>query len=285
MTEYLLGLGAAKAGTTLLYNLLYKDEQFNVGKRKEIHYFDETPQPTREEYDALFKRPGGIKLDISPSYMYFYGVFKTIVELLPTDSFKSVILLRDPVERAISHYRMARRKGYEKLTFEKALAAEPERIASGWQGYKRNSYMVRGLYSNQLQTVFSLVPRESVKIFLFEDFVKDQQSVVDEITDWLGLKRIVISPKSANVGVDVKSANLSYAIRVMCDKAPGSLKPYCRRVERLVLKLNTDRSGMYKHISPQTRQMLVEYYLDDVRKLRDEYGIDVSKWKNFNLIV
>ena len=69
--EYFIGVGIGKTATTLIYELLKNHPKLNIGKVKELHYFDNTDSPSIEEYEQLFSGSKGIKFEITPIYIYF----------------------------------------------------------------------------------------------------------------------------------------------------------------------------------------------------------------------
>jgi len=114
---------------------------------------------------------------------------------------KLIVLLRSPADRAFAHWNMQRFKGREPLDFPDALKEEPRRIAKPLTiESRRFAYVDRGFYSEQLERVFKFFPREQVKIVKFEHFRDRKQKTLDEIFDFLGVKRLRITgDKDRNV--------------------------------------------------------------------------------------
>jgi hypothetical protein len=109
-----------------------------------------------------------------------------------------IVLLRDPVARALSHYHHEVALGMEPLSFEEALDAEPERLDGEerrivqFPGYisvahQHHSYVARGHYADQLERWFASFPRERTLILVSEDFFADPAGVVGEILEFLEL--------------------------------------------------------------------------------------------------
>ncbi|HEU4754078.1 MAG TPA: sulfotransferase, partial [Armatimonadota bacterium] len=120
-----------------------------------------------------------------------------IAKVVPTA--KIIVLLRDPVSRAYSHYQQIVRKGWETLSFEEAVAAEPERLAPEIErmaadpGYhseihRRFSYLSRGRYIEQMERVFRHFPREQVLVLKSEEALRERQKTFDTVTGFLGVK-------------------------------------------------------------------------------------------------
>ncbi len=113
---------------------------------------------------------------------------------------KVIVLLRDPVKRAYSHYRERVGQGVEPLSFVDALAAEPLRLAGELermaadphyysQPHDYYSYRDRGVYAPQLERWYAALPREQILVLRSEDLYADQPSVLDQTADFLGLPR------------------------------------------------------------------------------------------------
>lgn len=280
--EYLIGVGAMKAGTTLLYDLLRKHPGLRCGHLKELHYFDHTDSPDKAEYDRLFAPGEGIKLDITPIYMYDQACIDKICRVLDPAKVAVVAVLRDPVERALSHYRMCLSQAQEKHSFEECFDLEPRRIAQNAHDLKNYSYFTRGLYAGQLDNLYRHFPAENIRVLIFEDFVRDQQGYVDQLCDFVGLPRIQVKSTHSNkTVVHVKSPALARFMRAMARLTPNRLKSnWMRRLKYLLARAN-EKKERKEAIDPAFIQKLVDYYRQDVQQLKAQYGLDLSKWKHF----
>ena len=108
-----LGLGTQKGGTTTLHQLLGLHPDVHLPDRKEVHYFDLQPEQPASWYAEQFSsaRPGQHCGEITPFYLFHPEVPARIRALLPEA--KLLVLLRDPVERALSQVFHARKRGFE----------------------------------------------------------------------------------------------------------------------------------------------------------------------------
>jgi hypothetical protein len=159
---HFLVIGAQKCGTTSLFNYLSSHPQIARPIKKEIHFFDAGNCEEDDVYvsggEAWYRThfPRSCRLherltfEASPSYLYVPIAAQRIREALP--DVKLIALLRDPVERAISHYRHNRGKGREPLGFLEAILQETGRLeGSGLRSRRMYSYRDRGLYAEQLR--------------------------------------------------------------------------------------------------------------------------------------
>ena len=180
-----LVIGAQKAGTTSLYGYLSTHPGIVPAARKEIHYFDLHYAAGERWYRAMFPThhrlaaPNGtghrlITGEASPYYLFHPLAAQRAGALVPDA--RLVVLLRDPVERAWSHYRHEVRAGRESLDFAAALAAEPMRLAgadaalragvsnAATLAHRTCSYVARGRYAEQLREWLGHYPRESLLV-------------------------------------------------------------------------------------------------------------------------
>jgi len=197
-------MGTQKGGTTSLEHYLVKHPDVLSAFRKEIHYFDDGRSEDEKNfskgiqwYRAMFpltymKGEGKLVGDASPLYMFHPLAPSRIAETLP--QVKLIILLRNPAERAISHYGHSLRNGNETLGLAAAMEAERERMRIPLEQKKYNhksfihhSYQERGKYHEQLERIFKYFKREQVFIETSERFFSDTKSVLSEILDFLEL--------------------------------------------------------------------------------------------------
>jgi lipopolysaccharide transport system ATP-binding protein len=128
----------------------------------------------------------------SPSYLFDPRTPERVRQALP--QVKLIALLRNPVDRAYSQYQMNFRKDIEPLSFEDAIAAEPERLRArsdwsdaGWRAAGHVSYLTRGHYAEQLQRWFDHFSREQVLVVKSETFFAQPDDVFARTLDFLGL--------------------------------------------------------------------------------------------------
>ena len=201
MLPSFLIIGAQRAGTTSLYSYLLQHPNVLPALAKEVGYFD-SHYLTRpfKWYEAHFahiqdgsaRRP--ITGEASPHYMYRPEVPGRVLSRLP--EVKLIVLLRDPVARAYSHYRLAVEFGIEKLSFEDALRAEPERLGGAirgrrWSGgttIQRLGYVERGIYHEHLSRWLSWFPRNSLLAVETERLNEDVPRTTQEVFDYLELE-------------------------------------------------------------------------------------------------
>ena len=235
--------GAQKSGTTALHYFLSKHPNIALPDRQELHFFDDENLFAREvNYDLLHirfhpKRQWRIAGECTPSYIYWKPAMQRIANYCP--DIKLIILLRNPVDRAFSHWNMQRFKSREPLDFLDAVKEEKNRIGEPLSlQARRFSYLDRGFYTEQLERVFKFFTRGQAKIVKFEEFRARNHETLDSIFRFLGVKPLRrIWNKDRNV------------------------VPYERA------------------ITPAERKYLYAIFANDIVKLEQMLGWDCSDWK------
>lgn len=209
----LLIVGAKRGGTTSLWHYLSEHPGMlplfpRAEKRKGTYYFDENFSeglrwyrshfPTALTRDLAARRLGHPVVAIEASPYYLYHPLAPTRAAAVTPGALIVALLRDPVERAYSHYKERKRNSTEPLSFPEAVAAEPDRIAGEEArirgndeyvsfGHRHCSYVDQGRYAPMLERWFDAFGRDRVLVEVSEEMYADPQPVVDRITDRLRL--------------------------------------------------------------------------------------------------
>ena len=195
---HFLIIGTQKGGTSSLYSALTQHPQILRAARKEIHFFDQHYSRGSAWYGRQFPlcSAGHITGEASPFYMAHPLAAKRIAEHSPDT--KLLVLLRNPADRALSHYHQEFRRHHDPLSFPEALAAEDRRTLQDWQALaagkllthsaaQRFSYRERGHYAKQLQPFLQRFPRERLAIFSSEQFFQEPLIVLAHLYHFLGV--------------------------------------------------------------------------------------------------
>ena len=190
-------LGAQKAGTTALYAYLRWHPQVTGPSFKEVSFFDRHYARGERWYRAhLPIRRSGIVGEASPSYLFHPLAPERVARMLPRA--RLIALLRNPVDRAFSHYQHEVALGREELSFEDALAAEDERMQGelermlvdptyfsyAWWNY---TYAARGRYAEQLERWLAAFPRDQLLVLFTEELAADTAGTYRRVLDFLGV--------------------------------------------------------------------------------------------------
>jgi len=245
-------VGAKKAGTTSLINWLVQHDGVmrmwpSPQRHKGAHYFDHNYGRDDDWYRGHFATEAArarrerrlgyrpVTGEASPYYLFHPAVPRRVASTVPC--VKVIVVLRDPVTRAHSHYWDRVSTGAEPLpTFEAALAAEPQRLhgVDGFDdpsfrhfSFEHHSYRAQGRYAAQIERWFDVLPREQILVVKFERLVQDAHEVFDEVLGFLALP--------AGGRVDLTPRNERGRSRAMDPATEASLRGYfAPHNERLV---------------------------------------------------
>jgi Sulfotransferase domain len=209
LPEYLI-IGAAKCGTTSLYNYLIQHPAVFASFKKEVHYFDYYFHKGENWFRAHFPKKSEISRrearisqhcitgESSPYYLAHPLSPQRVKALLP--NVKMICMLRNPVDRAISSFNNQVRLGIEPLTdFKEAIRLEDTRI-QGHEERLRNdpsyssfehkyfSYIRRGCYAEQLENWYQHFPKEQIMVIQSEKFYEDPAPYFNEVVNFIGLQ-------------------------------------------------------------------------------------------------
>ena len=199
LIQFLIG-GVQKGGTSALAQYLGDHPDVLLPGGKEAHVFDDpefdedwSAQRIDAQYRAHFpaSTTSALHGDATPIYSFQPRLVARIARYNP--AMKWIILLRDPIERAISHYYMERSRGLEQLPLWAALLAEPWRLHGRMQDLSLNSplrchsYCTRGFYSQQLDVLYGNFPGEQILLLRSKDLLADPTGCLRRVHTHLGL--------------------------------------------------------------------------------------------------
>lgn len=198
MLPSFLILGGQRCGTTSLYRYLCEHPDVRPALVKEVQYFTlnygRGPDWYRSNFPRLRER--GVSFDASPYYLFHPAAPQRAAGLLPDA--RLIALVRNPVDRAFSHYQHNVGLGVEKLSFDDALDAEESRLAGeedrladdpGYSSpaHRRFSYVARGRYEPQVARWLRCYGPDALKVIVSEEFFADPGRTLDDLADFLGL--------------------------------------------------------------------------------------------------
>lgn len=182
-------IGGMRCGTTTFFRMIRQHPDFVRAETKEIHYFDHTENPTDAGYRASFPVSVALRLrsalaftaDITPSYLAHAAVAPRIRSVLGPNV-RMLVLLRNPVSRAISHYYKRARGGRDSLSIEESFARALADSDPSPTGYLR-----RGHFADQIAAYIDTFSREQLLIRFSADFFSNSQQVLDDAADHFGI--------------------------------------------------------------------------------------------------
>jgi len=281
-------VGAAKAGTTSLHAYLSVHPQVFMPVLKEPHYFADfevAPEfdnfmpvvRNQSDYQALFNGSHGRVAigEASPSYLCDAYAAERISSAIP--SAKIIISLRNPVERAYSHYLMDFHRGTEKLPFKQALEFDAARPIKGWG--QSAQYVELGLYARQVKAYLDWFGRERVMVILFEDLVRDTKGTMGQVAKFLaidpdGFPDSVFS--QVHNASDISSGQVARAILRMQSLRRFAKKWVPQRLRREIRDRFLFKKGVKAQLEDDVRQKLAARFVEDVSLLERLLARDLS---------
>ncbi len=285
-------IGAAKAGTTTLYDILQKYPQVYFPVQKEPSFFcdDEYYKKGAKWYSETFYADvRGFKMrgDATPRYL-FWGekVVPRMQSLYGINLPRIIVIFRDPVKLAYSYYWQNVRDGRENLSFRDALFAEEDRMAGhstflSSRGRTTNLYTRIGFYAKQIQPYLRIFPREKILFLLTNDF-KDFSKLTMKLEKFLSLEHKKWDhPVVSNPASIPRSKYLHQWLRNR-SKLKETLKkflPYSvrHRLKVAMLKINL-KKFLPPTLAPDIEEKLKEIFKPDIRKLETILKLDLSDW-------
>jgi len=287
-------IGAMKSATTSIYTYLKQHPDIFMTKIKEPMFFNNYNQDsdykilgtkikklkTLEEYLLMFEDVNDEKAigEASPAYIYNKKAPQLIKEILP--DVKIIAILRHPTDRAYSNYLHVVRADRENSnSFQEAIDKEKERIKENWSPLYH--YIEKGYYSVQLKRYYELFPQENIRVYLFEDVIKNTKEILQDIFTFLQVDDIleIDSSKKANVSGTPRGV-FGFLLKKMryynlmpkfaiSDYLPNFIvrsifRSAYKDTEKLPLKLK--------------KEITERYYRDEILKLEKLIGRDLSKW-------
>ena len=297
-------IGAAKCGTTSLFHYLsqhpdiyfpttVKESNYFVfcnreydtngpGSPKEIfNYLYGRSINNFTEYKSLFKsvKDEMVIGEVCPRYLYYDNASKNLKEFNPEA--KIIVILRNPVERAFSHYKMLASRSLAPYNFYRELQEEDQRISQGW-GWDWH-YCALGRYFEQIERYYQLFSRKNIKIILYEDFFNDSTSALKDICSFLNItaefdfdlnSRHMVSynPKNKFVHQILKADSLALLRRSIKKLFPAHL---LSDISKRLKSFNESK----KTVDNKSAQYILSKLKQDMDDLELLLGRDLSHWR------
>jgi hypothetical protein len=286
-------IGAAKAGTTSLYDILCQHVQVYFPFEKEPAYFcdDEYFGRGDEWYLKTFfrkAREDQVRGEATSRYLYFADkTAQRIHDFSHPGLPKLIAIFRDPAKLVYSFYWNSVREGHENFTFEEALHAEEKRMVKLQTQLERRgqilyAYSRIGNYAQQIQRYLALFPSERF-LFLLTDDLMDFPSLVGKLQIFLGLEdqSNFIKPVKSNVSALPKSSKLHHWLRNR-SLVKEFLKPFLPGSIRYKIKIFTLEKNLRKFTPPEmdqeTANCIRKHYCVETKQLQDIIQRDLSTW-------
>jgi hypothetical protein len=264
MLPNFLIVGGQRCGTSSVNHYLSQHPEVFVAPGKELRFFNRHFDRGLEWYESQFRPQGDVFClgEATPSYMYDPLAVARIAEVLP--SVRLVVILRDPIARAYSHYLMVAARGREGRSFEEAVEEE----LNGSQALP--SYVNQGRYLHQLRRLSASLPLAPLHVMITEQLAAQP---VESFQDLCRFLEVDPSFAPADLGRRVNRFTefRSLALR----RKAKQLRP---GLIRRALEAANVRHTAYRPLNAQTRQTLRRTFEREVRDLSEYLGRDLSAW-------
>lgn len=194
-------VGVQKSGTSALAKFMSTHPEIRLTVNKEGHFFDHNDYftqgcPDYSSYHAMYESADeALYGDVTPSYIYLPYVPARMYQYNP--SFKLIVLLRNPLDRAYSQWNMQRQRGIDTRSFIDAVRGEDEVLRPGMSvDSKRFAYVDRGYYTEQLRRLYHYFAPEQVMVLKQEALLEEHDSVLKTLFQFLGVNDEIIVPAS-----------------------------------------------------------------------------------------
>ena len=279
-------VGAPKAGTTSLYHYLNEHPQVEMSSQKEPDYFSDKAIHDQgmyygknrinalDKYESLFAQKESVVYgEASVSYLFYDNVAEDIKEYNPNA--KIIIMLRNPIDRAFSHYLMDYRLGLISDSFENIIAKKSKH-KNAHLFYQQ--YIEVSKYANQIQRYLDFFEKENILFIDYEDFKKNVSKTVDKVYDFLNISTEFAADINTKYNTFTmpknKGIRFIYSF-VFLRKILTFLFPIYLVKSIRVLLFKADKKP---ELLKETRIQLKIIFNDDIKKLEEVLCKDYSKW-------
>lgn len=263
-------VGAMRSGTTSLYRYLGAHPDVFMAP-KELQFFTEHFAKGTDWYRAQFAGAGEAEVvgEATADYLARESAMSRLATTLPEA--RLIASLRNPVDRAWSHYGLLQARGRESRSFTAALDDEEAAIARDGVGADGVIYLTHGLYDVHLERCLRLFPRHQLHVSIFERMRVDPGTTYRSLCQFVGIDETFVPP---NLGERINPfvTFRSLRLRRMAQRLPSPL-------DRAVARLNTRRSLPPPQVDPATRARLNDFYAPHVQRVEELLGDAVPEWR------
>jgi hypothetical protein len=287
-------VGAAKSGTTSMFETLGVHPKIYTPTNKEPWFYSHVYQDLNEvdigprkkrvlqnynDYVKLFEGSNDDQICGEASTVYLYDYEKTIenISKLETDwrDIKIIILLRNPVYRAFSHYMNDYITGFEKRTFSEVVNSCIEGKASRYK-----NYLEYGRYSSQVKSYLDNF--NDVKIIVFEHLLKKNKEIVSDTFRFLGCQ--IDDIESYSLKKENASGRPKYPIMTSLLYKPNPLKTLFKIIlpkttRKKIAAMVRGKVLVKESITESDKESLEQYYKEDIESLEEILGYRIEEWK------
>ena len=288
--------GAAKSGTTSLHELLDTHPDISMSKEKEPVYwnnklFNEFENLEISRYLNLFEQEVKIKGESTTSYMYYDNFIKNVKDNFHQPP-KFIFILRNPIDRYISHYNWLKGLGKEKRRIDKIIEEERYLDFKEYNDYPKQYYQF-GLYYKWISRFIENFGKENIKIVTFEKLISERLNILNSCYEFLGVSKMdsvnfiksnktnkVIFPsmyhflRKSSIGKMKYTSISKYFL-------PKKIRTKIKSLMKIAIKNWISIESKKEILSDKQRKKLRDKYFEDVMSLKNKLNYDFSEWEDF----
>ena len=288
--------GAAKSGTTSLHELLDTHHEISMSKEKEPVYwtnklFNEFENLEISRYLNLFEQEVKIKGESTTSYMYYDNFIKNVKDNFHQPP-KFIFILRNPIDRYISHYNWLKGLGKEKRRIDKIIEEERYLDFKEYNDYPKEYYQF-GLYYKWISRFIENFGKENIKIVTLEKLISERLNILNSCYEFLGVSKMdsvnfiksnktnkVIFPsmyhflRKSSIGKMKYTSISKYFL-------PKKIRMKIKSLMKIAIKNWISVESKKEILSDKQRKKLRDKYFEDVMSLKNKLNYDFSEWEDF----
>ena len=288
--------GAAKSGTTSLHELLDTHPDISMSKEKEPVYwnnklFNEFENLEISRYLNLFEQEVKIKGESTTSYMYYDNFIKNVKDNFHQPP-KFIFILRNPIDRYISHYNWLKGLGKEKRRIDKIIEEERYLDFKEYNDYPKQYYQF-GLYYKWISRFIENFGKENIKIVTFEKLISERLNILNSCYEFLGVSKMdsvnfiksnktnkVVFPsmyhflRKSSIGKMKYTSISKYFL-------PKKIRMKIKSLMKIAIKNWISIESKKEILSDKQRKKLRDKYFEDVMSLKNKLNYDFSEWEDF----
>jgi Sulfotransferase domain len=271
-----LGIGTARAGTTWLDTMLRNHpDVYLPTQRKEVHFFDQYYDRGLDWYKTFFpvaeQSSNYQKIgEITPRYLFDIHTPERIQMTLA--DVKLIVMLRNPADRAYSHYGFCVRELNEQRSFDQFVRQTTEVVEIG-------------RYANQIERYFSCFDQENILILIYEEVMQDKEKALQEIADFLEIDADRFDRSILEMRINASRRTRFHQLRSITRNARNYLRDHdldwlWNLAKRTGIESIFESSTPLPKMTASDRQALLSDYASDILKLESLLGRELPMWKN-----
>ncbi|MDG1719042.1 MAG: sulfotransferase [Flavobacteriales bacterium] len=276
-------VGAPKSGTTSLYYYLNEHPEILMSSAKEPDYFSDkeildqglyygkSRIDSLIKYNNLFSKRDNEKFlgDASVSYLFYPEVSNRIKEYNPES--KIIIMLRDPIHRAFSHYLMDYRLGLTSKSFVEEF--------NNQESLNFQQHFLLGNYYNQVKKYLEVFETENVHIIWYSDFKQNTEKELQKVIEFIGLNTdFKIDFNKVYNSFSMPKNNIIRKIYSVVWIRKTLTFIFSKKLVKWVKSILFNKEEKPK-LSEKSREVLFSYYKSDIEDLEQLLSVNLSRWK------